>query len=70
MKGFFWKPFIMDPEKPEHKEVIWAKVAQHEINDNFMEEVVTAFHDKRAVAAKPMDAAAPTTIKVGSTMKK
>lgn len=48
MKAFFWKPFIKDPTKPEHKEIIWAKVEQHEITDDFMADVVEAFHDKRA----------------------
>lgn len=52
MKNFFWKPFIIDPARPEHKEIIWAKVSQHEINKSFLEEVVDAFHDKRAEAAK------------------
>ena len=49
MKAFFWKPFITDPDKPEHKELVWAKVQQHEITDDFMEDVVEAFHDKRGV---------------------
>ena len=74
MKKFFWKPFIIDPEKPAHKEVVWAKVKQHDIDDNFMQEVVAAFHDKRAAAAKESDSGAATeqatTIQVTSTLKK
>ena len=52
MKAFFWKPFIKDPTKEEHKTGLWAKVEQHPITDDFMEKVVEAFHDKRALAAK------------------
>ena len=52
MKAFFWKPFIKDPAKPEHKEIIWAKVEQHEISDAFMADVVEAFYDKRAEQQK------------------
>ena len=59
MKAFFWKPFIKDPTKEEHKTVLWAKVEQHPITDDFMEKVVEAFHDKRALAAK-------TTASVGA----
>jgi len=50
MKAFFWKPFIIDPAKPEHKEILWAKCKQYEITDAFMDDVVESFHDKRAVA--------------------
>lgn len=49
MKAFFWKPFIKDPTKPEQKEIMWAKIEQHEITDAFMDDVVEAFHDKRAL---------------------
>ena len=49
MKAFFWKPFIKDPTKPEHKTIMWAKIEQHEITDSFMDDVVEAFHDKRGL---------------------
>ena len=48
MKAFFWKPFVLDPQKPEQKEQIWGKVQEHEISDDFMNKVVEAFHDKKA----------------------
>lgn len=71
MKAFFWKPFIKDPAKEEHKTVLWAKVEQHPITDDFMEKVVEAFHDKRALAAKSTAAVGVgDVIKVtGPTMK-
>ena len=52
MKGFFWKAFVLDPAKPEHKEIVWAKVNEHKIDEPFIDLVVEAFHDKRAAMMK------------------
>ena len=35
MKAFFWKPFIIDPAKQEHKSIVWAEVKEHTINKPF-----------------------------------
>jgi len=37
MKGFFWKAFVLDPAKPEHKEIVWSKIEQHKIDDKFLD---------------------------------
>lgn len=37
MKAFFWKAFVVDPAKPEHKTIVWAKVDQHKIDDSFLD---------------------------------
>ena len=70
MKAFFWKQFIKDPAKPEHKEIIWAKVDQHEISDEFMADVVEAFHDKRAQPSAKPDSGGQEVIKVVGPTKK
>lgn len=70
MKAFFWKPFIIDPAKPEHKTIVWSKVKQHDINDAFLNEVVEAFHDKKAIAASASAGASDGVIKVAQIQKK
>lgn len=51
MKAFFWKQLIIDPNKAEHKTFVWSKVKQYEITEKFMEKVVEAFHDKKALTS-------------------
>lgn len=72
MKAFFWKPFVIDPAKPEHKEILWAKCKEYPINEKFMEDVVECFHDKRAAAGKTAGAAdaGAGIIKVTGPIKK
>lgn len=72
MKAFFWKPFIIDPAKPEHKELIWSKVKEHPITPDFMDRVVEAFHDKRAAAGGkgPTGDGGEEIIKVTGPVKK
>lgn len=69
MKGFFWKQFIIDPTKPEHKNMLWTKVTEHPITPEFLETVVEAFHDPRAVKLAAAEAAGDV-IKVTGPIKK
>ncbi len=48
MRAFFWKPFIIDPAKEEHKDIVWRKVKEWEITPAFQEIVVEGFHDPKA----------------------
>ena len=69
MRAFFWKPFIIDPTKEEHKDIVWQKVVEHKITPEFQELVVEAYHDPRAVKAAAA-AASGDIIKVTGPEKK